>query len=799
MESLVQDVRVSVRSLLRTRNFTVASVLALALGIGATTAMFSVLYGVLLRPLPYPEPDRIVEPAWNYNGQRQGMAVTYMQFRFLAEHSRVFQSLAATTPVGFSVYTGGEAARANALRVSQDYFHVLGVPPAIGRAFLPQEDQPGGARVVVLSHEFWMQRFNGDAGAVGQSIQMDGEPYTIVGVMPAGFQSLPAVDLWSTMGQVSTTIGGGSNLSLIGRLEPGLSLARARAGAQVTGADFQQEFKKWGFEKGRLELMPYQDLVSNDVRTPVLILFGAIGFVLLIACANVANLLFGRAAARGKELSLRVALGASRGRIMRQLITESVLLSLAGGVAGMLLAYWGLHALLSLAPDDLPRATAIHLDRWAVLFAFGIALLTGLFSGLMPAWRAARGDVQDVLGGAGRSTGSVREGRARNVLVVGEIALSLMLLIGAGLLIRTYANLAHSDAGFDAGHLLTGEVWLTGRYDSTAKVANFYQRVIDHLDALPGVKSATVVEAGLPLERGGNLNPRIEGQEGTPSVDYRTVTPGFFQTLGVKLEQGRVMSSIDASTSEPVVNVNEAFVHRYLAGRDAIGSVLTLSGKDRRIVGVVGDVKSFIGDPAPAIIYMPSAQTPIGLTRTFGVWYPTHVIVRTTGDPAALHNALIQTIHDADAEVPIGRVRSMDDVLHASLQIQQFVMTLLSVFGALALMLAAVGVYGLLSFMVAQRTHEIGVRMAIGAQAGDVMRLVIRRALALALIGVVIGLVGARALTHVLASQLFGVAATDLATFVAVAGTLMLVALAASYLPARRATRVDPMIALRSE
>jgi predicted permease len=801
MESFIQDLRLSVRSLLKTRGFTVASVLALALGIGATTAMFSVLYGVLLRPLPYPESAQIVEPAWNYQGQQSGMNATWRQFQFIEEHSRVFQYLAATTPVGFSVFTGSEAVRASALRVSRDYFHVLGVTPALGRGFLAQEDQPGGAHVVVLSHEFWRQRYAGNVGILGQSILLDGEPYTVVGIMPAGFQAMPAVDLWSTMGLVSATIGGGSNLEVIGRLPPGLSLARARAGLQAMNAAFAEEFKSEMPKGMRLELMQYQSLVSMDVRSPVLVLFGAIGFVLLIACANVANLLFGRAAARGRELSLRVALGASRGRIVRQLVTESVLLALAGGILGLLLAYWGLHALLTLAPDALPRTTAIHLDRWAMLFAFGISLLTGVLSGFLPAWRAARADVQDVLKESSRSaTGSARQGRARNVLVVGEIALSLVLLVGAGLLIRTYANLARTDAGFDAGHLLTAEIWLPGeRYDSTAKVTNFYQDVMDRLAAQPGVRSATVVEAGLPLERGGNVNPQIEGQAGRPSVDYRTVTPGFFQTLGVKLDQGRAIASTDAAGSEPVVNVNEAFVRRYLAGRDAVGSVLTLSGSPRRIVGVVGDVKSFIGNPAPAIIYLPSAQTPIGLTRAFGVWFPTHVIVRTAGDPATLQNSLVRTIRTVDPQVPIGRVRSMDDVLHASLQIQRFVMTLLSIFAALALVLASVGVYGLMSYVVAQRTHEIGVRMAIGARSADVMRLVIGRAMLLAVIGVVLGLVGARLLTHLLSSQLFGVQATDLVTFAGVSGVLVLVALAASYLPARRATRVDPMIALRSE
>ena len=802
---LPQDLRFSIRSLLarQSRGFTLVAVITLALGIGATTAMFSVLYGVLLRPLPYPKSDRLVEMAGGYQGQSGEMAVTYQEFRFLHEQSPVFQYLAATTPVGFNVFTGSEAVRASALRVSRDYFRVLGVSPVVGREFLAEEDQPGGARAVVLSHGFWQRRFNGDANIAGRTISLDGEPYTVVGVMPAGFQSLPAVDVWSTLAQVGQSIGGGENLQVIGRLKPGLSLAGAQAGMQGTTAAYQREFKARLQPGVNILLAPYQTLVASQVRTPVLVLFGAIAFVLLIACANVASLLLGRAAARSRELALRVALGASRGRVMRQVLTESVLLALAGGAFGLFFADWGVHALLSLAPDELPRAADIHLDHWALLFTCAVSLLTGIAFGLMPAWRAARTDVHSLLKeGSGRSAGSLRQGRVRNVLVIGEIALSIVLLVGAGLLLKTFANLVRTDPGFDGSTVLSAEIWLTGtRYGSTAAISDFYRRLTERIDALPGVRSAAVIEAGLPLERGGRMGGMVDGRRVDQSLDYRTITPGFFQTLGVKLEQGRTFEAADADSAEPVAIVNETLARQLLRARDAVGHMVTIGNGagPRRVVGVVGNMRSYIGLPAPPTVFIPSAQTPAGFTRLFSAWYPTHVVVRTTGDPAALGTTLTRAIQETDAQVPIGRVRTMNDVLAASLTPQRFVMLLLGIFAVLAVVLAAVGIYGLMSFLVAQRTHEIGIRMAIGARASDVLRMIVVRAVLLAATGVALGLLGARALTRLLDSLLFGVTPTDPMTFAGVAAALVVVAIAASALPARRATRVDPIIALRSE
>ena len=815
MTGFSHDLRFSIRSLFaqRSRSFTLVAVLTLALGIGATTAMFSVLYGVLLRPLPYPESSRLVEMAQRYQGQTGELFVTYDEFQFLRDHGTVFQSLAATTPVGFNVFTGSEAVRASALRVSRDYFRVLGVAPAFGRAFTADEDQPGGARAVMLSHAFFQRRFNGDAGIVGRAISLDGEPYTVVGIMPAGFQSLPSVDVWSTIAQVGQSVGGGENLQVIGRLKRGLTLSGAQAGMQVAAAAYQREFKARLQPGVSLALAPYQTLVTSGVRTPVLILFGAIAFVLLIACANVASLLLGRAAARSRELALRTALGASRGRVMRQLLTESVVLALAGGVLGLVFAEWGVHALLSLAPDELPRAADIQLDHRALFFTLALSLVTGIAFGLMPAWRAARTDVHALLKeGSGRASGSLRAGRVRNALIIGEIALAIVLLVGAGLLLRTFANLVHTDPGFDTQRVLSAEIWLTGsRYDSTAGIASFYRRLTERIDALPGVRSSAVIEAGLPLERGGRMGAAVDGRRVDESMDYRTITPGLIQTLGVPLRQGRAFAAGDADSAEPVAIVNEALARRFLAepnvtgreaaGHQAVGHMVTIGNgaSPRRIVGVVGDVRSYIGLPAPPTVFIPSAQTPAGLTHLFSGWYPTHVIVRTAGDPAALGVALTRTIQETDPLVPVGRVRTMNEVLAASLSPQRFVMTLLAIFAGLAVLLAAVGVYGLMSFLVAQRTHEIGIRMAIGARARDVLRLIVVRAVLLTGAGVALGLLGALLLTRLLANLLFGVRPTDPLTFAAVAALLGGVAIAASVVPARRATRVDPLIALRSE
>jgi predicted permease len=798
----MQDLRYAVRTLARSPGFTAVAILMLALGIGANTTMFSVLYGVLLRPLPYSDSDRLVQFAMRFQGNLSPLPVTYQQYQFLDAQGTPLE-VAATTRVGFNLFAAGAAERVDGLRVSHDYFRVLGATPAIGRAFLPEEDAPGGAAVVVLSHGLWVRRFGADSDVVGSTIRLDGQPYVVVGVMPDGFQSLPATDVWSTIAQVGATIGSGQNLEVLGRRPADLSLAAAQARVQSLNPGFHEQFRESFSPDLDLALLAYRDLVASDVDGPVRVLFGAIGLVLLIACANVANLLIGRAAGRSREVAIRVAVGATRWRLVRQLLTESVLLALAGGATGLLIAYWGLDVLLSLVPSSLPRAGEIRLDGWALGFTFAASLFTGVLFGLVPAWQAASPHVHEALKeGSRRTTGGPRQGRLRNVLAVSEIALSLVLLVGAGLLVRTFVNLVRTDPGFETGGLLTAEIWLTGsQYDSTGAIAGFYEALTQRLEAHPGVQGAAVVEAGIPLQRGGNTSVAVDGEIANTAAEYRTITPTYLTILGVPLERGRMFDAADRDGGEPVAIVNRAFADRYLDG-EGLGRMVRVGGTanpHRRVVGIVGNLRSFVAFPAGPAVFIPSAQTPTWLTRTFGSWFPIHVVLRVSGDPATLGATLPRVIRETDAQIPVGRVRTMDEILGASLAFQRFLMLLFGAFGGLAVTLAAVGIYGVMASFAAHRTHEIGVRLALGALPRDVVRLVLRRGLVLSGIGLVAGLAGAAGLTRLLTNQLYDVRPIDPLTFAGVATAVVLVAVGACAAPAVRASRLDPVEALRHE
>src|SRR5881275_505547 len=623
----MNEFRYATSTLAKSTGITAVAVLTLALCIWPNTAIFSLVYGVLLKPLPYPESDRLVGLAETYQGNRSELDVTYDEFRYLEDHNPVFQRLAVSTDVGFSVFTGDIAERVNGLRVSKDFFATLGVRPALGRDFVAEEDQIGGPSVALLSHGYWMRRFGSDPGVVGRTIALDGRSTTIVGVMPASFRWLSPVDVWSTMGQVARSIGGGENLHLVGRLKPGVSFEQAQARMQAVRAWFRQEFKPRLPPDAEEQLFPLRQLVVGAVATPVRVLFGAIALVLLIACANLANLLLGRAAARGRELAVRLAIGASRFRLVRQILTESVLLALAGGALGLILADGALRALLSLRPDNLTLPTEIHLDRWALLFTGVTSLCVGIVFGLVPAWQATTADPQVGLKeSAGRATTGTGTGRLRGALVVSESALSLILLVGAGLLLRTVANLTRTDAGFDPRRVVAAEIWLTGsRYDSTLTIAAFYDRLRERLEASPGVRSAAVIEAGIPLVRGGNLAVAVDGAYPGPT-NYRTVTPRYFETMGIPV-RGRDFSAGDVQAAEPVAIVSASFAERYLGG-DGLGRMVTVGGRSaapRRVVGVVGDTKQFIGAPVTPTAYVPSAQTPAGFTRLFNSWFPAGV------------------------------------------------------------------------------------------------------------------------------------------------------------------------------
>ena len=810
METLWQDLRYGFRTLAKSPGFAAVVVLTLALGIGANTAMFSVVYGVLLRPLSYPQPDRIVSIQWTYKGQPEDNLDDH-QFRYFQQHHSPFQYLAADTPVGFNLTGGGEPERVAALRVSSDYFYVLGVQPSLGRDFSPDEDRIGGPNVVILSNGLWKSNFGGDPRLIGKSIQLDGIPFTVIGVMPAGFASIPPdptisprpADLWTTIAQVAKTIGGGGNYEVLARLMPGVTRQQAHSYMDIASTDLRAEFpKRYRADLG-MGVFPYLYAVSSDYRAPLLVLFGAIGFVLLIACANVANLLMARASTRSKEIAIRTALGASRSRLFRQLLTESLLLALFGGAVGLLLAYWGLDSLLALTPASLPRAHGISLDRWALAFTVLVSLVTGILFGITPAFQASAANLNHSLKeGAGRATSGAGRRRLHKALAIGEVALSLILLAGASLLIKTFANLLNTNPGFDPHPILSLQIWTTGsQYSSMAVADRFYRNITERIQGIPGVQSAAVIAAGLPFERGGNYGVKIVGDKDSQwrEADYREITPNYFQVMGISLLQGRTFADTDSPDSNKVIIINQAFARRFFSNRSPIGEHLQDPNTTREIVGVVGDVKSEMAQNVPPTIFIPVAQASRATDELFQGWFPTAIIVRASQNPLAVSEAVTNAVRKIDPDLPIGKVRSMDQVLSTSLAFNSFLMTLMGVFAALALILAAVGIYGVMAYSVAQRSHEIGVRMALGARPLDIFRMVVGQGMLLTLIGLIVGLAGAIAATRLLARQLYGVKATDPLVFVVVIAVLASIAFFACYIPARRAAKVDPLVALRYE
>ncbi len=807
MNTLIQDVKYALRTLGRNPGFTAVALLTLALGIGANTAMFSVVYGVLLRPLPYPEPESMIEISGILRGRPLEAGFTANAFDYWKQHRDPFESVAASVGQGFNLVGAGQAERIRALRVSPQFFQVFGVRPILGREFIPDDDRAGGPDVAVLNYSLWREHFNGDSSAVGRSVSLDGVPYTVIGVMPQGFASNPPADLWTTIEPVRDSMGSGMNYEIIARIRPGVSQQQASSYLGALSQPFAEENYSWLKAGDRKALSfwaaPFRYVISSDARQPLLVLFAAVGFVLLIACVNVANLLVARTAGRGRELALRSALGAGRARILRQVLTESVLLAAFGGALGLLVAYSGLDYLLSLAPDVLPRAEHIGLNTWALLFTAGTALLTGILFGIAPAFQAAGTGVNETLKESeGRASLSLHRRKLSAAMVCAEVALSLILLIGSGLLIRTFIGLLSTDPGFNPRNLLTLQIWTTGsKYDSTPALHAFYQEVQRRVQAIPGVQSASIVAAGLPLERGINLNPGVvlNGRVENPSVDYREITPDYIQTLGVPLLAGRNFQLADSFDASKVTMINAEFAREYFKDQNPVGKSLTLDKDQLEIVGVVGDVRSSLNEPPPPTFFVPLAQASFKTDQFLQAWSPTSILVRTAVNPLSLSHAVQAAVRDADPNIPIGHVRSMEEVLAVSLAFQRLLMALMSVFAGLALLLAAVGIYGVLSYAVRQRTREIGIRLAMGAQRHDVLRLVVGQGFRLALAGLIIGVAGALALTHYLSSLLFGVKPNDPLTFVAVSLALLAVALLAAYVPALRATKVDPITALRHE
>ena len=811
LETALSDFRFVLRTLRKSHGFTAVAILTLTLGIGANTAIFAVVYGVLFRALPFPEPDRIFELAEMDQGQSGEMDLTATQLQRLREFGQVFEHVAGWTDLGFNLAVGNAAEHVRGTPVSADYFQVLGVHPAVGREFLPEEDRGGGQRVAILSHALWKRRFGAELSAIGRKILLNGEAYTVTGIMPAGFDpygysdinpGLP-VDIWVPLALVAKTAGSGENIEVLARLKPGVKQSQLDAQMSLVTKQFRKEFPGDVGPKTRMSFLSYQFMLAADLRPFLVLLWGSIGFVLLIACANVANLLLARGGSRAREIAARMALGATGGRLSRQLLTESLILALAGGALGFAFASAGLGSLLAMAPFDLPRLNDIHLDGWVFVFTFLISVLTGSLSGLAPAIWATNIDLNEILKAAdGRATTGAGRAKLRQGLVIGEFALSLVLLTGAGLMIASFIKLMRTGPGFDPNGVLTMQFWLNGsKYHSTQEVTAFYRAVEARIASLPSVESVGIVAAGLPLERGGHSRVRIAGphQSEWRPCDYREASPNYFHAMGIALRSGRSILETDTENSSQVAVVNEAFVQNYLAGRSALGEHVFLDNVSREIVGVVADAKSSLDRPALPTAFIPATQAPYEGSKIWEDWFPRTVVLRSSVDPLSLGRAVRQAVETVDALVPTGAVRSMDEILSRSLALRSFLMRLLGIFGGLAMVLASVGLYGVISFVVARRTREIGVRIALGARPTDVFRLILAEGLKLVFGGVLIGVLAALVLTRLLESMVYAVNPRDPLIFVLVSLLMIVVSLLACYVPARRATRVDPVIALRYE
>ena len=822
MNTLWQDVRYGCRMLMKNPSITAVAIIAFGLGIGANTAIFSVVNAVLLRPLPFKDPERLVA-VWEGNVKRSsvksGGAASYPDFADWRAQNGVFERMAAYHYSDFTLAgDSGEPAHMQGAIVSADLFQVLGVAPTTGRTFLPEEDQPGGAggaRAVILSDSLWRQRFSADTKILGRTIKIDGRSFNIVGVMPSGFQfpiQAEPVELWTTMAVDAETADGSSPiteqrgahyLNVVARLKPGVTMEQAKAEMDVIAQNLQKQYPDTNANFG-VGMVSLQEFWVGDLRPALLILFGAVGCVLLIACANVANLLLARATARYKEVAIRAALGASRLRVMRQLLTESLLLAILGGALALLLALWGTDLLIKFIPEDVPRLAEIHIDGRVLGFTMLLSVLTGVVFGLAPALNASKTSLTESLKEGGRSgTDGARRNRVRSALVVMEVALSLVLLVGAGLLLQSLLRLQQVNPGFNPKNVLTFRLDLPAvKYSTSQQIGDFFGQLQTRIEELPGVQAASAVSP-LPLSNA-NMGVVFE-TEGRPvakserhPTDLRIISPDYFRTMSILLIKGRDFTARDDLKSPSVIIINETLARQYFPNEDPIGKRIkpTVSADDneppmRQIIGIVGDVKhrGLSALPKPEV-YVPHAQVPFSSMT---------LVVRTASDTRSITSAVQGTLREMDKDLPLYNVRTLEQYLGRSSARPRFNALLLSAFACVALLLTGVGLYGVMAYSVAQRTHEIGIRMALGAQTGDVLRMVVRHGMTLALLGVVLGLGGAFALTRLMASLLYGVSATDPWTFAGLSLLLCVVAFIACYMPSRRATKVDPLIALRHE
>ena len=807
METFWQDLRFGVRQLLGKPGFTLIAVLSLALGIGANTAIFSLVDAVLLRPLPFHQPERLAivwEDATRVGFPRNTPApANYVDWK---AQNQTFEDMAALSWGNYALTEEGEPEKVESQEVTANFFGLLGVKPLLGRTFTSEEDKPGANRVVLVSYGLWQRRFGGDPALVGKELLLEGRKHTVLGVMPPGFQFLSKeTGLWVPIAFTPEQLAnrGGHYLTVLARLKPGVTFAQARADIANVTRRINQEHPTHGFELGSV-VISLREQLAGDVRPALLVLLVAVGFVLLIACANIANLLLARGAARYREIAVRTALGAGRGRIIRQLLTESVLLAVAGGVTGLCFAWLSFSFLKQIIPDAMALNAGVRLDVRLFGFTLMLSLVTGVIFGLVPALQAAKVDLNEALKQSGGRTGTgTGQHRLRSALVVAEIALALVLLVGAGLLIQTFLKLRALDIGVNPENVLTLRTSLPrSKYGELPKRTAFYQQVLERVRALPGVVGAGYTTA-VPLTwKGGTNGFTIEGQPQGAGQDAnsRQASVGYMETMEMKLRQGRFFNEHDDAQAQPVAIINETMARQYWPGENAVGKRFKLGGTDSTrpwvaVVGIIGDVKEMgLEAPAKAEFFFPYQQMPETLWNM-----PRDLTVRTTGDPLSLVPAVRQAIWAVDPAQPVSNIRTMGEVVGEEVAQRRIGMTLLAAFAALALLLSSLGIYGVLSYAVTQRTQEIGIRMALGADRQDVLRLVMADGLRLTTAGIVIGLGVSFALTRLMKSLLFGVSVSDPVTLIGVTFLLTAVALLACYVPARRAAKVDPLIALRYE
>ncbi|HLF85316.1 MAG TPA: ABC transporter permease [Blastocatellia bacterium] len=805
METFLHDLRYALRTMLKSPGFTAVAVLALALGIGANTAIFSVVNSVLLRPLPYKDPGRLVHVHRMQAPIERG-PISRPDFFEWRDKQEVFSGIGAYQFQVLNLTGSDQAEKVIGARVTGNFFSLFDVPPAAGRFFGPSEDQPGASRVVVISYGLWQRRFGGEADLIGQNITANGDSYTVIGVAPASFQFPRRIDIWKPAILDEQKAQRGSNyLKVIARLKDGVSETQAEAQMNQIAAALARQYPD---NDANLTVMivPLLEEQVRNLRGVLLIMLGAVSFVLLIACSNVANLSLARAATRTREFAIRTALGASRRRIVRQLLTESLLLALAGGALGVLLSMLGVRLLVTLAPAGLPRLNEVAIDLWVLGFTFALSLLAGMVFGLAPALQVSKPDLNEALKEGSRGSSEGQRTLLRRGLVVVEIALSLVLLVGAGLLIGSIKRLTEVSPGFDPTTSLAADISFpytpaaSGADAHPAKQANnFLSEARLKISALPGVQFVGAIN-DLPVTGRGSVNGgfNVEGKPPfnpgeAPVAEFRQVTPGYFESIGIPVLRGRTLNDADLSKKPENVVVNETFAKLFIGDEDPIGKrVKALDGLPHEIVGVVGDARQWgLDRQASAEIYFSFAQLSLGQEAT--------LVVRTGGDPASLAAAVRNAIGEVTHEAPITRIRPMTEVVEESMASSRFNMILMTIFAGVALMMASIGLYGVISYSVSQRTHEIGIRMALGASRPSVLGLVLRNGMSLALIGVGLGVGAALGLTRLMASLLYGVSPTDPITFIVISLVLTGVALVACFVPANRATRVDPMIALRYE